>query len=126
MSSAAALTPESLYEKGFSLVREAKYENAEKVFREFLSNYPEHVLASNAQYWLAETYFTRGEFSQSAKLFAKGYQDFPKSPKSPDNLLKLALSLYKLDKKDDACLSLMQLKKEFIISPKNTIGEICR
>jgi len=105
--------PEALYEKGFTLVREAKHVEAGKAFREFLSKYPKHVLASNAQYWLAETYYARGEYTESAKLFAKGYQDFPKSPKSPDNLLKLSLSLEKLDQKEDACLSLMQLEQEF-------------
>ena len=71
------------------------------------------TLAPNAQYWLSETYYVRGDYKESAKMFAQGYQDYPQSPKASDSLLKLGLSLEKLGKKEDACLSFQQLKKEF-------------
>ena len=46
-------------------------------------------------------------------MFAKGYDKYPKSPKTADNLLKLGLSLAKLGNIKDACLSFTQLEKEF-------------
>jgi tol-pal system protein YbgF len=104
--------PEALYESSFALLRESKYDRAESGFRDFLAQYPDHPLASNAQYWLGETYYVRGDFKQSAKMFAQGYQSFPKSAKAHDSLLKLGLSLSRLGKKDDACISLQQLQKE--------------
>jgi tol-pal system protein YbgF len=104
---------ESLYEGAFSSLRDTKYEDAETKFKQFLSQYPGHPLAANAQYWLGETYYVRGDYKQAAKTFAQGYQDFPKSAKAADSLFKLGLSLSKLGKKDDACLSLRQLQKEF-------------
>jgi tol-pal system protein YbgF len=103
---------EALYEESFASIRETKYDQAESGFRDFLSRYPDHPLAANAQYWLGETYYVRGDYKQSAKMFAQGYQNFPKSAKATDSLLKLGLSLSKLGKKDDACLSLRQLQKE--------------
>ena len=105
---------EAVYEAAFANIREAKYEQAESGFRQFLDQYPGHPLAANAQYWLGETYYVRGDFKQAAKVFAQCYQNFPKSPKAEDSLLKLGLSLSKLGKKDDACLSLRQLQKEVV------------
>lgn len=105
--------PDKEYEAAFALIREARYEEAEKAFRGFIERYPHHQLTANAQYWLAETYYVRGDFTEAARLFATGYQTYPKAAKAPDSLLKLALSLARLDKQQDACLSLQQLKTEF-------------
>lgn len=102
-----------LYDNAFSDIREAKYEAAEDKFKRFMAMYPSHALAANAQYWLAETYYVRGNYQQAARMFAQGYQDYPKGSKAPDSLLKLGLSLGQLGKKEDACLSLAQLKKEY-------------
>lgn len=104
---------EGLYESAFADVRDSRYAEAETKFKKFMSTYSTHPLAANAQYWLAETYYVRGDYRQSAKSFAQGYQDHPQGPKAADSLLKLGLSLSKLGKKDDACLSFQQLKKEF-------------
>ncbi|MBI3441955.1 MAG: tol-pal system protein YbgF [Proteobacteria bacterium] len=103
---------EALYEQAFTNIRDGKYDQAEEGFKQFTSQYPGHPLAANAQYWLGETYYVRGDFKQAAKMFAQGYQNFPKGAKAEDSLLKLGLSLSKLGKKDDACLSLKQLQKE--------------
>ena len=107
------LGPDALYEKSFVDIRDGNYDAAEVGFKSFLSQYPDHALASNAQYWLAETYYVRANYTEAAKLFATGYQEFPESSKSADNLLKLGLSLSKLGKTEDACLSFEQLKTQF-------------
>ncbi len=55
----------------------------------------------------------RNDYEHAARIFAEAYQKYPKGAKGPDNLLKLALSLAGLGKKDDACLTLKQLKKQY-------------
>ncbi len=102
-----------LYDQAFSDIREAKYDLAEDKFKRFMAMYPGHALAANAQYWLAETYYVRGDYQQAARMFAQGYQTYPKGAKAPDSLLKLGLSLAQIGKKEDACLSFAQLKKEY-------------
>ena len=109
----AGASAERDYEDAFALVREAKYAEAESRFKTFIDKYPDHRLTPNAQYWLAETYYVRGDYHQAARTFATGYQNYPNAPKAADCLLKLSLSLAKLGKTEDACLSLEQLKKEF-------------
>lgn len=107
------MSADQLYEKSFVDIRDGNYDTAELGFKTFLEKYPDHSLASNAHYWLAETYYVRADYTQAAKLFAQGYQDYPESSKSADNLLKLGLSLGKLGNKEDACLSLQQIKTQF-------------
>lgn len=101
------------YENAFSMLKNSNYESAEQGFSKFLQQYPKHVLASNAKYWLGETYYVRGDFEQSARIFAEGYQQYPNGSKAADNLLKLALSLASGGNKNDACIALGQLDKQF-------------
>jgi len=104
---------EALYEDAFADVKDAKYDDGEAKFKQFLSQYPGHPLTANAEYWLGEIYYVQGKFKDAARTFAQGYQTYPKSGKAEDSLYKLALSLNKLGKKDDACLSLRQMQKDF-------------
>ena len=106
-------SPQAMYDDAFNDIRDAKYDSASAKFQTFMTQYPKDPLAANAQYWLAETYYVRQDYHQAAKLFAQDYQQFPQGAKAPAALLKLGLSLSKLGKKDDACLSFAQLKKEF-------------
>lgn len=103
----------ALYDAAFQALREQKYDRAEAGFASFMQKYPKDDLAGNAQYWLGETYYVRGNYAQAAKTFAQGYQKYPKSSKAPDNLLKLGLSLSQTGKKQDACVTLSQLGKQF-------------
>lgn len=101
------------YDNAFSLVRDGDYEAAEQAMRAFLKKWPKHDLASNAAYWLGETFYVRGDYTNAAKNFAEGYQKYPKGSKSEDVLLKLGMSLAALGRTKDACLSFEQLKSEF-------------
>lgn len=105
--------PVALYEAAYTKIQSGDYAAAESEFTRFLQLYPEHKLAANAHYWLGETYYVRGDFSQATRVFAQSYQKFPKGPKGPDNLLKLGLSLSAEGKKKDACVALGQLAKEY-------------
>lgn len=109
-------TAATLYENAFSLLKGAQYDEAEKEFNSFLSQYPNHALAANATYWLGETYYVRGKFDKAAKTFAEGYKKDPKGGKAADNLLKMGMSLSGMGKKTDACVALGQIEKEFSAS----------
>lgn len=99
----------ALYDAAFQSLREQKYERAEAAFKSFLDRYSSDTLAGNAQYWLGETFYVRGNYQEAAKIFAQGFQKYPKSSKAPDNLLKLGLSLAQNGKTKEACLTLDQL-----------------
>lgn len=102
-----------LYDAAFQALREQKYDRAESAFRDFLSRYPQDALAGNAQYWLGETFYVRGNYAEAARVFAQGFQKYPKSNKAPDNLLKLGLSLAQTGKTKEACLTFDQLGLQY-------------
>ena len=96
-------TAEQQYRFAFDLLRQTRYAEAESAFRQFIAAHPQNTLSGNAQYWLGETYYVRGDFQQAAVVFAEGFKKWPENNKAPDNLLKLGLSLSTLGQKPDAC-----------------------
>lgn len=101
------------YENAFSLLKNSNYEAAGKGFEAFIQKNPGHPLIGNAQYWLGETHYVRGDYANAARVFAEGYQKFPQGTKAADNLLKLGMSLAATGNKNDACIAFSQLKKDF-------------
>lgn len=102
-----------MYEQAYGYLLQQDYAAAETSFAGLLARYPNDPLAGNAQYWLGETYFYRGQFKPAAAAFLKGYQTYSRSPKAPDSLLKLAMSLDRLGQKDAACASFSELNTRF-------------
>jgi tol-pal system protein YbgF len=107
------LTSQEQYDRAFSLLRQANYEEAEKAFKNFIDKNPKDSLLENAKYWYAETFYVRAKFNDAAVAFADAYQQNPKGTKAADSLLKLALTLAALDKTEDACTTLDGLKKDY-------------
>lgn len=106
----------TLYENAYTALQNNDVQEAQDGFTQFLEIYPEDKLASNARYWLAETYYVENQYEDAAREFAAAYKKDPKGSKAQDNLLKLALSLKGLDRDKDACVALAQLNKEFGIT----------
>ena len=110
------------YETAYQLLQRADYPGAEAALQQFLSAYPSHELASNAQYWLGETYYVRGRYNDAAIAFAQSYQRYPGGAKAVDSLLKLGMSLAALGQRDDACITFAQLRTEFPNAPAAIIN----
>ena len=110
------------YLKAYNLLIRQDYAGAENGFSTFLEQYGEHELAGNAQYWLAETFYVRGQFEQAAQGFLKGYQTYNRSQKAPDSLLKLAITLDRLGKREAACATFAQLNQKFPNAPQHLTG----
>lgn len=109
------------YDQAFSYLQQNNYADAQRAFGDFLKSYPSHPLAANAKYWLGETQFAQTQYSAAAKTFAKAFQEHPQGQKAPDALFKLALTLEKMNKKDDACLTLQELNKRFTSGPASIL-----
>ena len=105
--------PDKQYEFAISFLKVGDYNTAERAFREFVDTNPEHKLAGNAQYWYAETFRIRQLYMDAASAYLEGYQKYPKSDKAPINLLKLGVSLVQIGEKDQGCLMIVGVKKEY-------------
>ena len=114
---AAGTDGDQLYHDAFKKLQDGDYVGAEKGFRTFLQASPRHALAGNAQYWLGETYYARRDYPNAMTAFAEGYKTYKTSPKGPDNLLKLGITLAQMGRKSDACAMFAKFNQDY---PKAT------
>jgi len=105
--------PEKQYEFATSFLKIGDYTTAERAFREFVNVNPEHELASNAQYWYAETFRIRQLYTDAATAYLEGYQKYPKGPKAPINLLKLGVSMVQIGEKTEGCKMIEAVEKQY-------------
>ena len=112
-------SPEEVYQEGLDAITAGKNEEATDKFTAFLTKFPEHKLAGNAQYWLGESYYGRKDYAKAAVAFAKGYEKYKDGNKGADNILKLGMAMQMLGKKDEACTAFVNLEKEFPKAPQN-------
>jgi tol-pal system protein YbgF len=101
------------YNAAFGLLKQADYPAAEEALKTFVAQHPKDPLAGSAQYWLGETYYTRGRYAEAASAFAEGYKNYPKGTKAADDLLKLGMSLARANQKQNACVAFAQLDHDF-------------
>ncbi len=107
------LSPEDQFQLAFDLLRNQRFEEAKDLFLLFIEENTDNTLSGTAHYWLGEIYLLKKEYREAALILAEGYQKFPKSIKAPDMLYKLSDSLVFIDKKNDACSTLIKLEKEY-------------
>jgi tol-pal system protein YbgF len=101
------------YQVALELLREERYEQSAASFKQFLVAFPTSQLASNAQYWLAESYYASNKFEQALADFAGVIEKYPKSSKVPDALLKMGYCNYSLKRWDDARAALTRVQSEY-------------
>ena len=109
----AAAGTDQMYNDAFKKLQDGDYADAERGFKAFLQSNPRHVLAGNAQYWLGETYYARRDYKNAMTAFADGYELYKASPKGPDNLLKLGVTLAVIGRKPDACAVFAKFNRDY-------------
>ena len=112
---------EEQYEFAVSFMKIGDYETAEFALKEFIDKNKDHDLAGSAQYWYGETFRIRQLYSDAATAYLDGYQNYPKSKKAPDNLLKLGITMVQLGEKDQGCKMISGLKKEYPKASKSVL-----
>jgi tol-pal system protein YbgF len=109
------------YDFAVSFMKIGDYETAEFALKEFIDKNKDHDLAGSAQYWYGETFRIRQLYSDAATAYLDGYQNYPKSKKAPDNLLKLGMTMVQLGEKDQGCKMISGLKKEYPKASKSVL-----
>ena len=112
---------EEQYEFAVSFMKVGDYETAEFALKEFIDKNKDHDLAGSAQYWYGETFRIRQLYSDAATAYLDGYQNYPKSNKAPDNLLKLGITMVQLGEKDQGCKMISGIKKEYPKANKSVL-----
>ena len=115
----AALTADEQYNAAFSLLEEARHEEAHDALTRFIDANPDHNLAQNAAYWRAESLYARQMYPEAAKAYALNLRQYPEGRKAPDNMVKLGMALLKLRRNEEACRTFAQLDHNFPDPPLN-------
>ena len=114
-------SPREQYDFAVSFIKIGDYETAEFALREFIDKNKSNELAGSAQYWYGETFRVRQLYQDAAAAYLDGYQNYPKSKKAPINLLKLGSTLVQLGEKDQGCLMIQGVKKQYPKASKSVL-----
>jgi tol-pal system protein YbgF len=101
------------YQRAFDMISARRYEEAGVAFQTFLAQFPTSPLADNAQYWLAETRYVRGQFAEALPEFRAVIERYPQSAKLPDALLKVGYCQIELGDRNAARTSLQEVMRQF-------------
>lgn len=87
-----ATTPDALYLKGLESFKAGDMPSARTLLTTFLEKHGDHELASNARYWIGETYYGEKNYEQAILEFQEVVKHYPKKEKAPAAMLKQALA----------------------------------
>jgi tol-pal system protein YbgF len=93
---------QALYDRGYTLYHQKHYVDAEASFQRFLQAEPQSELADNAQYWIGECRYSRGDMRGALAAFRETVSRYPQGNKAPDALLKAGMSLEALGDREGA------------------------
>ena len=112
-------TAKDAYDLAYASILRKEYEQAEMGFRQFLQSYPRDRLATDATYWLGESYLQRKRYREAAEQFLKVSNDAPKSTKAPESLLRLGIALNGLGARDQACATYAKVGVDYPSAPNS-------
>lgn len=112
------------YERAVNLVlKERKYDEAIPAFRDFIKQYPESTYAANANYWLGQLLYNKGELADAANAFDTVVKQFNDSNKRGDSLVKLGMIAEKRSDSATAKVYYQQVVKEYASSAAARIAK---
>ncbi len=111
-------TATALYDAGMQAFGSRRYRDAVKAFGDFGKSFPQHKLASNAHFWLGESYYQLKDYAGAALAYQQVIEKFPGSSKFQSAMLKQGMAFYAAGTKDAARLRLEELIKKYPSSPE--------
>jgi tol-pal system protein YbgF len=101
------------FDNAYAFIQQRQYEQAEMGFRSFLQSHPRSKLTADATYWLGESYLQRNRYRDAAEQFLKITTSFGTTPKGPDGMFKLGVSLRGLGANDQACATFAEVGRKY-------------
>ena len=114
---------QAMYDGGYTLFHQGRYLDAETTFQRFLSEYGESELADNAQFWIGEARYARGDLASALAAFRETVNRYPRGNKVPDALLKVGDCLRGLGDLDGAQRSYRELIRDHPTTAAAAVAE---
>jgi tol-pal system protein YbgF len=104
---------QALYDRGYTLYHQKHFVDAEASFQRFLQAEPNSELADNAQYWIGECRYSRGDMRGALAAFREAVARYPQGNKTPDALLKAGMCLESLGDREGARTTYQEVLHRF-------------
>jgi tol-pal system protein YbgF len=85
-------SPEEEYNIALAAFKAEKYDKARDLMETFITSHPDHDLAGNAQYWVADSYYAEKEYADAILAYEDLLQKYKGHSKIPAALLKQGLA----------------------------------
>jgi len=95
----AVPSPEKVYKDALTDYTKGNYDLAIEGFKNYLTYFPKTSLVPNAQYWLAESYYSQRKYPESIREFDKLIKTYPRSTRVPSAMLKEGYAYLELGEK---------------------------
>ena len=80
------------YRQAIILVGRGRHTDAREIFEQVFAGDPSGDLADNALFWIGETYFAAGDYTNAVRFYTRVVNEFSEENKAPDALFKTALA----------------------------------
>jgi tol-pal system protein YbgF len=105
--------PREQLNAGVEALKTGQADPAEKLFRAVLAKNPGPRLASDATFYLGETFLLRSRPREAAEQYLKCSTDYAKSARAPECMLRLGQSLAALGNNDQACATFGEIGRRY-------------
>ena len=105
------------YAAAYDALTRGDYAFAEEQFRQFVALYPQDPQAPDATNWLGEALLQRQAYDEAADVLLTGFQNYERSARAPDLLLKLGMALAGAGEIDTACRTYFEVSKRYPDQP---------
>jgi tol-pal system protein YbgF len=107
------VTAQSLYSNAYRDKLGGQADLAMQQFQDYLRFFPGTEHAANAQFYIGEIHFNRGEFDHAVRAFDTLLEKHPDNSKTPDALLMKGRAALKLGDKQEAIRNFREIGKRF-------------
>jgi len=114
----AAPPPSELYKLAYSDFSRGKFDLAMVGFKSYLEKYPQGGFADQAQYYIAESYYSLSEWASALQEFEQVETFYPKSSLMSSVRLRRALCLELLDRVEESKKVMESVIKDFPGTPE--------
>ncbi|MBV8069894.1 MAG: tetratricopeptide repeat protein [Acidobacteriaceae bacterium] len=96
------MSADQTYTSALRDLQTGKTDLAQQEFQQYLQYFPNTELAANAQYYLGEIAYNRGDFQGAVTAFDAVLEHYPENPKTPDAHYMKAMALLKANERSRA------------------------
>jgi tol-pal system protein YbgF len=107
------ISADTLYQNGLRDFTSGKYDLARQEFSDYIKNFPTNDLASNAQFYLGEIYYSQNDFTNAVTAYDTVLSNYPKSFKLAASMYKKGMAELELGMKASAIRDLREVERRF-------------